>query len=77
MTRAARKRERPRFKKGQVVSTMGSTKFRSFLPPYWQVVAVRWDKTDQFTYLCSENDIRGPWVAQKMLRPLNKKERGA
>lgn len=72
----AKSKAKPKFRRGQVVSTLGSDKFKSFLPPYWRITAIRWDKTEQFAYLCSEQDERGPWVAQKMLRPLTKRERG-
>ena len=67
---------KPKFRRGQVVSTMGSDKFKSFLPPYWKIASVRWDKTEQFVYLCSEYDARGPWVSQKMLRALTAHEIG-
>ena len=67
---------RPKFRRGQVVSTMGSDKFKEFLPPYWKIVDVKWDKTEQWTYLCSEYDSRGPWVSQKMLRALTAREIG-
>lgn len=75
MRRIASKRK-PKFRAGQVVSTLGSDLFKQFLPPYWQIGSVRLDKTDQFVYLVSEYDDRGPWVAQKMLRALTPKEIG-
>lgn len=73
LTRA--RRRKPKFRRGQVISTCGSQYFRSLLPPYWKIVAIRWDRTEQFVYLCCQ-DERGPWVAEKMLRPLTKREKG-
>lgn len=75
MRRIALKRK-PKFGTGQVVVTLGSKLFKQFLPPYWRIGAVRFDKTDQFVYLVSEYDERGPWVAQKMLRALTPREIG-
>jgi hypothetical protein len=67
------KQKEPKFMVGQVVRVCGSPLFRSFLPAYFRVGAIRYyPNSPRPAYRAA----RGPWVAEKQLRHLNAYEIG-
>ena len=68
---------KPKFKVGQVVRVT-SKMLRQWVPDYWRVARISRERDSEgFVYQVSDHDKRGPWIGEKSLRALNRREAGA